>query len=76
MKALPWLIAIANAHDPVEGPIEFSQAEWLHIRNAIYDLAAYENALERIRDECFSGNAYDIAVSVIGKHPDDDRSQT
>lgn len=38
-EALTYLTNIANAFDPVEGPVEFEPNTWIRIRNAIYDLA-------------------------------------
>lgn len=36
--ALTYLTNIANAFDPVEGPVQFEPDTWTRIRNAIYDL--------------------------------------
>ena len=46
------------------------EKKWRGVFGEIADLnqqraAVYENALITIRDECFSGNAYDIAVEAL-----------
>lgn len=51
------------------GPIKIvDAAATTEALQRMVDLAViYERALETIRDECFSGNAYDIAVSALAK---------
>ena len=40
ITSLEYLTHIANAFDPVEGPVEFDPNTWTRIRNAIYDLSS------------------------------------